>query len=234
MSSSWFGGSGDVLAHNYMGLYGAIDGYGSLNLTEQSPSQTFIEPLTLQEVAQYLRISLRSDDTESDEANEILGYIMSAREQAEIMQNKDLVRKQYDLTFDYWMSYRIRLRFPLASVDLVQFTDWEQNVTTLQQGTDYIADLTKNPGTISPPYNGTWPTFTPFPSSALLIRFTSGYLSTDPFWRDAGARVKIGMKLLISGWINNKIPYEIGSSQAAEYPFSVSSCLGYGAKVRAM
>lgn len=213
--------------------YGWLDRYGSLSLTNLSPVQTFTEPITMAEACAFLRIAMPTDNTE--EQIELQSFISGAREQAEIMQNKDLVQKQWDLTFDYWMSYRIALRTPLVSVDLVTYTDSDGVVHTLNQGptADYIVDTNKQPGTISPPYNKTWPTFTPLPSSALLVRFTSGYLSTDPFWSDAGARIKVGMKLLISAWFNNRMPFELGSGSAGEYPFAVTSCLGYGAQVRA-
>jgi uncharacterized phiE125 gp8 family phage protein len=212
-------------------MYGAIDSYGSLNLTQTSPEQSFVEPVTLAEMLSYLRIPPIEDD--DGEANDISGMISAAREQAEILQGRDLVQKHWDLTFDYWPGYRIPLRAPLVSVDKVQFTDSDGTPHTIASSTGYVVDLTKQPGTISPPYNGTWPTYTPMPSSALLIQFTSGFSTTDAFWRDAGARIKIGMKLLVSAWYNNRIPFEIGSQQAPEYPYTVTSCLSYGSILRA-
>jgi uncharacterized phiE125 gp8 family phage protein len=212
-------------------MYGAIDSYGSLNLTQTSPEQSFVEPVTLAEMLSYLRIPPIEDD--DGEANDISGMITAAREQGEILQGRDLVRKQWDLTHDYWPGYRIPLRAPLVSVNKVQLTDSDNVAHQLANGTDYLVDLTKQPGTISPPYNGTWPTYTPMPSSALLIQFTSGFSTTDAFWRDAGARIKIGMKLLVSAWYNNRIPFEIGSQQAPEYPYTVTSCLSYGSILRA-
>lgn len=210
--------------------YGAFDSYGSLNFTEQSPAQMFTEPLTIEDVAAYLRISAPEG---TDEANLLIGFIAGAREQAEILQQKDLVRKQFDLSFDYWPGYRIELREPLVSVDLVQYMDSNGATTVLAENANYIVDKAKGPGVIMPPYNGTWPTFTPWPSSALLFRFTSGYSCDHPFWRDAGARIKVGMKLLISQWFNNRLPFELGATVLPEYDFAVTSCLSYGAKVRA-
>lgn len=234
--SSWgpfIGGGGAYGTYSNLGYYGALDSFGSLNLTVQSPTQIFVEPLTVEEVFNYLRIS--PADEGEHEYNELLSLISAAREQAEILQNKDLVRKQWDLNYDYWMSYRVQMRDPLISVDLVQYTDSTGNEVALVEGpnADYIVDTSKHPGSISPPYNGTWPTFTPWPTSALLFRFTSGYSCDDPFWRDAGARIKNGMKLLISAWHNNKIPFEVGAGAAGEYPYAVTSCLSYGANVRA-
>lgn len=210
--------------------YGYLDGYGSLNLTQTSPAQTFVEPIQVAEILSYLRIdSIETDDSES---NDIQTMITAAREQAEILQGRDLVQKQWDLTYDYWPGYRIPLRAPLVAVNKVQYTDSNGVAHTLNSGTDYIVDITKQPGTISPPYNGIWPSYTPMPSSALLIQFTSGFSITDAFWSDAGARIKMGMKLLVSAWYNNRIPFEIGSQQAPEYPYTVTSCLSYGSILR--
>lgn len=224
----WYGHSSDL------GLYGAFDSYGTLNLTQLSPAQNFVEPLTPEIMFNYMRIPVA--DEESEEYNLLLVLISAAREQAEIAQNKDLVLKQWDKTHDYWPSYRIETRTPLVSVDLVQYTDSNGNITVMQEGTgqtDYVVDTSKQPGIITPPYNGVWPTFTPWPTSALLFRFTSGYTNQDAFWRDAGARIKTGMKLLISNWYNNRMPFEIGAGAMEEYPYAVSSCLSYGSSVRA-
>jgi uncharacterized phiE125 gp8 family phage protein len=235
--SSWgpfVGAGGAYGTYSNLGLYGAIDGYGTLRLTETSPEQTFVEPLTNAEMYSYLKIPARSPiDQEEDDF--ITSMISGAREQAEILQNRDLVRKQWDLYYDYWMGYRIQLRTPLISFDLLQYTDSNGDVTVMQEGPtkDYIVDKTKEPGIVSPPYNGTWPTFAPYPSSALLFRFKSGYSTTAPFWKGSGARIKIGMKLLISAWYNNRIPFEKGMDAAAEYPYAVTSCLSYGSLVRA-
>jgi len=94
-------------------------------------------------------------------------------------------------------------------------------------------DTARHPGFVSPPYNKTWPTFATWPSSAILIRFTSGYAANSPFWSDAGARVKNGMKLLISNWYHNRLPFEKGMAATAEYPYAVTACLSYGSLVRA-
>ena len=202
-------------------------GYSSLSLTVTSPAQDFTEPITLAEMKEYLNLPARSpaDDAEDDLIN---AMISGAREVAEILQGIDLLRKQYDLVSDYFWTYRIPLRGPLVSVDLFRYRDSDGAYTTLTENTDYIVDTSKHPGIIAPPYNSTWPTFTPWPSSAVLVRFTSGLSATDAFWNDAGKRIIMGMKLLVSMWYNNRLPYDTG--RAAEYPFAVTSLLSFGAR----
>jgi uncharacterized phiE125 gp8 family phage protein len=213
----------------YVSAYDSnFDSYGTLRLTATTTPQTFTEPFSVDEAKNYLRIDAgnTSDDTL------VLGMISAAREQAEVLQNRDLVTKQWDLSYDYWPAYRLRLRAPCASVDLVQYTDLTGNVTPMQLTTDYVVDLKKEPAVITPPWNRSWPAFTPFPSSAILVRFTSGYAADDTFWTGSGSRVKIGMLMLISSWYENRLPFTPGARNDAELPFAVTSCLSYGALER--
>ena len=239
-----YGGLGPYGVYGNLGLFGALVAYGSLNYTETSPSQTFVEPMTTDEVRRYLRLPIYSP-VDPDEDTDLQGYIIAAREQAEIFQNRDLVQKQWDMALDYWPSYRVEMRDPLVSVDLVQYKDsdgviWpmSENVASPPDNTDdidmqYVVDTQSHPGKIIPPYNQTWPTFAPWPSSAILVRFTSGFAPGSWFWNDAGQRVKMGMKMLISAWYNNRLPFERGIGPSSEYPFAVTSCLSHGALVRA-
>lgn len=228
--SSWFPG---VAPYGIYGNpYGPLVAYGSLNLTESSPAQTFEEPLALSEVKSYLKVPERSPADQAED-DEIMSLIIGARVQAEILQGRDLVAKQWDLHHDYWPPYCIELRAPLRSVDLVQYRDSNGDTTVMVENTDYVVDSSKQPGMLLPPYNGTWPTFTPWPSSAILIRFTSGYAADSPFWAGDGHLIRNGMKLLISAWYNQRLPFEIGANAANEYPFAVTSCLSYGSLKRA-
>jgi uncharacterized phiE125 gp8 family phage protein len=216
-----------------LGVYGDFVAYRSLNLTESSPAQSFTEPLSVDEMRFALKLPDRIDSPQDVEIDDQLtGLISAAREQAEILQNRDLVRKQWDMSLDYWTSYQIELRSPLVSVELVRYRDSTGAYTTLVENTDYIVDTAKSPGIMAPVYGGTWPTYTPWPSSSLLIRFTSGVASDSVFWSDAGARVKRGMRALISDWYFNVLPFVKGSAAAQDYPYGVTSNLSYGAVPR--
>lgn len=203
--------------------------YGSLNLTESSPSQSFEEPLSLDEVKAFLKLPA-NDDADEDLTLDTL--IAAAREQAEILQGRDLVRKQFDLSLDYWRCPEIELRPHLASVDLVRYRDSEGNYTDLAEDSDYVVDVAKQPGIILPPYSKTWPSFTPWPSSAILIRFTAGLATDAAFWNDVGARVKLGMKQLILSWFDQRLPFVKGASAIQEYPYRITALLSFGAVVR--
>jgi uncharacterized phiE125 gp8 family phage protein len=208
----------------YISAYDSTyDAFGTLRLTEGVTPQIFVEPLTMSDVKLYLRVEGPEDDTL------IAMLIAAAREQAEILQGRDLVRKQWDLSYDYWPAYRVELKSPTTSVDLVQYKDLSGETITMSANTDYVVDLFKQPAIITPPWNISWPSFTPWPSSAITIRFTCGYTNDSPFWSGPGARLKAGMLLLISSWYNNRIPFITGMKAANEYPFAVTACLTYGA-----
>lgn len=216
-----YSGTGFYWNYNF-GLYGALLTYGTLKLTDSSPIQSFTEPLSLAEVKDYLALPSTISQAQQDT---LTALISAAREQAEILQKMDLVRKQWDLSMDYWNSYAIRLRPPLVSVDLVQYKDFNGALTQLTENVDFIADPNKRPGIVTPAYNKTWPTFTPWPSSSILIRYTSGYDASSAYWADAGSRVKVGMRQLIALWFNRRLPF----STAIQQDPVLESLLSYGA-----
>lgn len=195
----------------------------SLRLTETSPAQTFTEVLTRTEAEEHL--SLPELTPEDSNRNALLDdYITAAREQAEILQNRDLVEKQWDLYLDEFPVNEIPLRPDLSSVDLVRYTDADGDSVDLVEDTDYIVDLHKQPGLIMPAYGTVWPSFTPWPSSAVLVRFTDGLSSSQ-----VPAIVKGGMLRLISAWYYGRLPFELGASAVQEYPYAVTWALRYRA-----
>lgn len=228
----WYGGypsQGPYGSYGNMLMWGAYVTYGTLTLTKASPPQTFIEPLTLDEVKNYLKLPQRSPADPLEDAF-ISSLISGARAYAEREQGRDLVRKQYDLTFDYWMSYRIELPpVPLISVDKVEYTDFLGNTTQLTEGENYVVDAQKQPGCILPPVNVMWPVFTPQPSSAITVRFSSGYDPADAWWAGDGQVVKEGMRYMISQWYNVRLP---AGAQVSEWPLTARDALTFGQRNR--
>ncbi len=212
-------------------FYGAIAPYGTLNLTRSSPAQSWTEPVTLAEAKAFLSLPLRSPADDAEDAL-LQQFIAAARVQAELAQGRDIVPKQWDLSLDYFFDYAVELRAPLISVELVRYTDSNGAVTTLTENVDYIVDANKQPGRILPAYNKFWPVFTARPSSAVLVRFNSGFDLSDPFWLDDGQAVKNGMSYLISSWFNNRLPFEMGTGVMHEYPYTVQQALSAGALFR--
>lgn len=199
-----------------------MNSYGTLNPTDSSPVQEPVELLDVfNDIVPYLSLPSAIDGSV---IHEIEGYIAGAREQAEILQGRDLVTKQWDLSLDYWPDGPIALRDPLRSVDLIEWRDDTGNYTSLVEDVDYIVDTRKHPGIVFPPAGSSWPSGPLWPSSPILVRFTSGPDATR-----VSRLIKQGMLLLISAWFNNKLPFELGASAVQEYPYAVTSCLSYGA-----
>lgn len=207
--------------------YYGTAGIGSVELTSGQPA--FTEPLTVDEVKGFLKLPARTSADPSEDAI-ISSLITAARACAEVEQGRDLVRKQWDLTLDYWPGTEVLLGDPLVSIDLITYKDSGGVTTTMTQDTDYIIDSAPQPAVLRPPYNRTWPFFLPWPSGAILIRFTAGYDTNAPFWMDIGAHVKLGMRLLITDWFYNRLPVEPNKGQA---PVAFS-LLAYGGRRRAL
>lgn len=191
-----------------------------LSLTVTSPGQSFTEPITLAEV----KISLRIPDADDRKDDLLSAYIVAARSVAELRQGRDLVSKQWDYTLDWLYCDTIRLRENVSSVDLFQYTDSDGVDTALVDGTGYILDTSDFK--VMPPYGEAWPSFTPWPSSAVLIRYT-----VTP--RNIRPEVYQGMKFLISQWYTNNVPVtEGGFSSVIQYPFALQ-LLDFGRVPRA-
>lgn len=210
--------------------YGLCHPYGSLALTNSSPVQSFVEPISLLEAKTYLNLPDRSpQDLEED--NLLVMYITAARVLAEQGQQRDLVVKQWDLSLDWFYDRWIELRRDLISVDLCNYRDSGGAYTALLENVDYIVDPKKQPGVITPVGTSWWPSFTGWPSSAVLVRFTSGITATHSFWSDSGSVVRKGMLSLISDWFSNRLPFD-ATRNISEYPYAVTACLNFGVAPR--
>ena len=203
-----------------------------MRLTATSPPQSFTEPLTTTEARTFLRIEYGTS-TDTLQEDELTLMINAARGAAEVFQNRDLVRKQWDMVMDYWPGWHIGLRDPLVSVDVFKYKDKDANVTNMVLNTDYIVDLMKSTPIVTVPANTFWPRFDPWRSSAITLTFTSGYLTTDSWWKNTpGSMVKRGMLLLIAHWFDNRIPFTREIGNVAEFPWTVTNLLGIGANER--
>ena len=191
--------------------------YGTLTTVEYSPELTIAEPITLEQARVFLGLPLIPLMSAGREA-EIGVMITAARELAEEEWGGDIALKQYRLTLDCWPECEIPLRFPLASVDLVRYRDSAGAWTTLAA---YITDTAKAPGVIMPLYGETWPTATLWPSSAIEIYFSSGFVDQSKIPQ----KLLQGMQVLVSHWFTVKLPVETLAAEAVEIPWTVSRLL---------
>jgi uncharacterized phiE125 gp8 family phage protein len=199
--------------------FGALAFYSTLKLTEESsPPQSFTFPVSIAQMRSFMRIPAAFDASQDQD---IQDAIASAVHEAEMLQGRDLIVKQWDLALDYWFATRLILGAPLISVDLAQYKDSNGTVVPLSLSTDYIVDTSKSPGEMLPPYGSLFPQFIPWPTSAILIRFTSGYTPTHIWWSgDIGAKVRSGIKLRASQLYFNRLPDMVNGMDSAALAMS--------------
>jgi len=207
-----------------MTYYTASRSYGTQFLTVTSPPQSFTEVVTLSQVKQFLNLPERSPVDSAEDAL-LTRQIIAARNVAEKLQHRDLVVKQYDFLLDDLCCDAIEVEGPLIGVDLFNYRDSDGNTTALVADTEYIVDTARN--LIMPAYNTSWPSFTAWPSSAVLLRFRAGLAASAVYWSNEGTVVIGGMLELISHWYHGRLPYEPTTMPIQEYPWSVQDALRF-------
>lgn len=196
--------------------------YGVLQLTVSSPQRLPVDPMNLDEAKELIRW------TTDEEDGLIFAFISAARFAAEKETGYELAVKQYDLTLDYFTNWDVEMPTPLQSVDLVQYRDSDGNIHVMTENVDYVVDLAR--GLICPLWGHWWPIFTPWPSGAVLIRFTSGYPPAHPFWSNEGTAVMLGMRYLISEWW--KVREMTTDSRLTEVPYRAKYLFGLFGRMR--
>lgn len=209
---------------SWCGWYPGRSAHGRVTLAETSPPQSWTEPLAVPEVAAHLKLPL-SDD----EIARLPLFIAAARSVAEGVYNRVLAQRQFQFVADYWNSWRVELGSPLISVDSVQYTSSDGIPTQMAKTTDYLVDLSREPGGIIPAVNSSWPAFSPWPSGAVQVLFTAGYAPDSPFWQES-AHLKIGMLYLITEWFTNRLPFTFSQDELPKY--GATYLLSHGARVR--
>lgn len=134
-----------------------------------------IEPISMDSLSIHLRL-----DAEDMSENELLESIVkAAREQVEAITRRALFTQTWDYWLDGWPpGDRIKLPFGnLQTAGLsVKYTNSAGTQTTMTLTTDYLIETNgEGCGYIVLPYNDTWPSFTPYPTHPIVIRFTCGW-----------------------------------------------------------
>jgi len=211
-----------------------------VNLTLVTDATTDAEPLQVSDITTFLVID------QSNATADLQGMISAARLEAERENGRELAQKQWKLVLDrfptnthFWATFgasvagpyygerpynayapgdgRIQLLDPLVSVEAFTYKKSDGTTVTLTENTDYLVDVDKHPGELCPPYGMQWPTDTLWPASPIQITFTAGFAPEQ-----VPATIKNAMKLLISEWYENRLPFS-GVRFIAELPFSVRS-----------
>lgn len=160
-----------------------------------------MEPLTLQEVKDHLRVDASADDTL------ITALIQSAREGAEAHTNRALIEQTWELKLDAFPKGAIYIpKSPVQSVSSIQYIDLSGDTQTLAAA-DYIVDTNSEPARITPAYLETWPDEQER-INAVTVTFVAGYSagagSPTDYAENVPELIKSAMKLAIGERYENR------------------------------
>lgn len=169
------------------------------------------EPLSRDEVKQWLRVEIDDDNTLID------NLIVYARERAEHVTRRALITQTWNLYLDIFQPV-IEVPFPpLQSISSINYVN-TGGVLSLMDPSIYLVDAVSEPGRITPAYGKFWLPILPI-MNAVVIQFVAGY-GADPASVPEG--LKTAMKTLISTLYENRESYISGVRvTAVELPFDM-------------
>lgn len=169
-----------------------------------------VEPITLEEAKQHLRVDTTADDIY------ITSLITAARQVAEERTSRAFITQTWDMIIDdFPMGSTIRLLKPnLQSVENIYYTDSNEQKHTIDKSI-YDVDTNSVPGRIFLGFAKIWPVVILRPAAAVRIRFTAGYGDTADKVPKA---LKQAMLYLIGNWYQNRVVYEGKYRYAVETP----------------
>jgi len=177
-----------------------------------------IEPVSLVEAKLHLRVTTDTDNTL------ISDLITAARQYCEAITNRALASATFELILD---DFTDKIVLPMPPVESntvsIKYTDSDSIETTLAT-TEYIL-YTSEPAILIPDYGIDWPSFTPYPTGAVKIRYTAGYraASTDENLHIPEA-IKQAILLVIGHFYENRQEYIVGQT-IAKIPLAAESLL---------
>lgn len=183
-----------------------------------------IEPVSLTEAKAHLRITDSNSDTL------ITSLIAAARQHCEAITNRALASVTYELIMDSFPEKIVLPMSPVESVTSIKYKDSDGIETTLAS-TEYIL-YNSEPAVVIPDYGISFPSFTPYPTGAIKIRFVAGYKTTST---DASLLIPEAIKqailLIIGHFYENRQEYIVGqtiakiplAAEALLYPYRIWS-----------
>lgn len=129
-----------------------------------------VEPVTLAEAKDQLRVCHNADDTR------ITNLIVAARQQAEMVSRRQFITATWELKLDDFPLGEdyIKLPYPpLQSVTSIAYIDADGVSQTLASSV-YDVDTHREPGRITLAYNQSWPTIRD-QENAVTVTFKAGY-----------------------------------------------------------
>lgn len=122
-------------------------------------------------------VSIAKYASDTTEDTILATLITAARQQVEAITQRQLITATFDAFLDEFPCKPfISLPFGnLQSITSVIYTDSDGTPHTMTVATDYIANISNDPGQVWLPYGVSWPSFTAHPVNPIAIRFICGY-----------------------------------------------------------
>ncbi len=177
-----------------------------------------IEPVSLQELKDHLRIDDVNDDALLD------AIITAARQHAEFSTRRNLITTLLDLFLDDFPSSpdTVLLPFPpLQSVTSVKYFDTDNAQQTIAAA-DYEVDTSSEPGRLRPVTSKFWPSVRDR-VNAVEIRFTAGYGAGIV---DIPAGLRQAILIVAATLYENRESFTVGEGAVANMPFSADALYG--------
>jgi len=170
-------------------------------LVQTSPPA--VEPLTLDEAKNHLRVDDSADDAL------ITAQIKAAGRHVEDHTGRQLITATWRLTLDRWpRSSEISLpRPPLISVTSVVFERADGTQGTMDSA-DYFPDADSEPGRLILAEGASWPGDTLRRAAAVKVTYVAGY---GPARTDVPEPVRVAMKTLIGSMYENRESEVVGT-----------------------
>lgn len=183
-----------------------------------------LEPVTIAEVKEHLRL----DTTTDVEDSYLAALITAARVHVESVTNRALVTQTWDEYWDEWPASELLLsRAPLVSVTSLSYTD-SAAATSVVSATLYDVDTDSTPGRITLGYGDSWPSVVLHPKNPIAVRYVAGYGSTAVVAVASIPRpIKQALLLLVGHWYESReaVGESLAGAERKVLPFGVDALL---------
>jgi uncharacterized phiE125 gp8 family phage protein len=178
----------------------------------------FVEPITLAETKQHLRVDIDADDSY------IASLITAAREYCEDYLDRTLNHTQWQMKMDDFPQEIGMPRPPMvasgtATAVSVTYVENSLGGTTTLSLSQYRIDRDSTPGILRPLYGGSWPSHLSDENS-LTVTWWGGY---GPSPGDVPRVVRHAMLMLVATWYERR--QAIDSVSATEVPIGAKALL---------
>lgn len=132
-----------------------------------------IPAVTAQEVLEHLRIDQEFENPLLEK------FVGAATRHFEWSTGRTVSETEWELSLDRFPAapwIKLPLSFPFLSVTSIKYKDRNGTETTWPSSS-YVSD---DRGRVAPAYGLSWPSFTPYPLSAVRIRYRAGQATASP------------------------------------------------------